>query len=288
MPSEQIDLHGFSDGLAAAVDASGSAGFMPALDDALRRLVTFDNSMVFAYPRGLRPFGAYTDIDIPAEAHIVVDQYILGPYLLDPYFEEVRRGRRDGLAYLQDIAPDSFFETEYYERHYRRTRITDEAGFFVAPHGGTTLVHSVTRRHGAPRFTPAEVARLRDVAPLICALGRAHWAQIDLGQGGASEDRGTEPPSDPVESALAALGQRTLSARQTQIVGHVLKGHSTEAIGLILGISAETVKVHRRNAYARLGISSQAELFSLFIDLLSRMVAPGGGPDGRASEAPRG
>ena len=33
----------------------------------------------------------------------------------------------------------------------------------------------------------------------------------------------------------------------------------------LLAISAETVKVHRRNLYAKLGIASQAELFSQFL-----------------------
>ena len=36
-----------------------------------------------------------------------------------------------------------------------------------------------------------------------------------------------------------------------------------------LGISAETVKLHRKHAYAKLDISSQAELFYLFVDALA-------------------
>ena len=36
-----------------------------------------------------------------------------------------------------------------------------------------------------------------------------------------------------------------------------------------LGISAETVKLHRKHAYAKLDISSQAEVFYLFVDALA-------------------
>jgi len=53
--------------------------------------------------------------------------------------------------------------------------------------------------------------------------------------------------------------------RETEIVSLVLLGHSNASIGTILGISSETVKVHRRNLYAKIGISSQSELYQLFI-----------------------
>jgi DNA-binding CsgD family transcriptional regulator len=45
----------------------------------------------------------------------------------------------------------------------------------------------------------------------------------------------------------------------------ILKGHSSESIDRNLGISITTVKTHRQNLYARLGLATQQELFSLFI-----------------------
>ncbi|MHA1159113.1 MAG: LuxR C-terminal-related transcriptional regulator, partial [Alphaproteobacteria bacterium] len=42
------------------------------------------------------------------------------------------------------------------------------------------------------------------------------------------------------------------------------EGHSSEAIARNLGISVGTVRIHRRNTYAKLRISSQQELFSIF------------------------
>ncbi|MGL4490227.1 MAG: helix-turn-helix domain-containing protein, partial [Rhizobiaceae bacterium] len=42
------------------------------------------------------------------------------------------------------------------------------------------------------------------------------------------------------------------------------QGHSSESIGLQLGISTGTVKVHRRNIYRKLAITSQTQLFTLF------------------------
>ena len=48
----------------------------------------------------------------------------------------------------------------------------------------------------------------------------------------------------------------------------MLHGHSTKSIASRLGISVETVKLHRKHAYAKLEVSSQAELFYLFLDSL--------------------
>jgi DNA-binding CsgD family transcriptional regulator len=258
-------------GMAGAVDAIGAPDFMDVLTRAVGRIVPFDNAMLFAYKRGERPRGPYTDIAEPGEARIVVAQYLLGPFLLDPFYSEVQQGRMDGLACLSDIAPDEFFASEYYEQHYRRTRITDEAGVFLVLPDGAVLVYSVTRRHGSPVFAPGEVATLRAITPLIAALARRHWARIDLG---FEQSAQFSRAPDPIGDALAALGEEVLSQRQRQVVALVLKGHSTEAIALKLAISADTVKVHRRHAYAKLRVSSQAELFAMFLDLLSQIVAP--------------
>ena len=46
----------------------------------------------------------------------------------------------------------------------------------------------------------------------------------------------------------------------------ILKGHSSLSISHALTIALPTVKTHRRNAYAKLGISTQQQLFRLFLE----------------------
>jgi DNA-binding CsgD family transcriptional regulator len=48
----------------------------------------------------------------------------------------------------------------------------------------------------------------------------------------------------------------------------ILRGHSNHSISLRLGITEGTAKIHRKAIYDRLDISSQSELFSMFIDFL--------------------
>ena len=46
----------------------------------------------------------------------------------------------------------------------------------------------------------------------------------------------------------------------------ILAGHSTKNMARELGVSTATAKVHRRNLYRKLNISSQATLFLLIMD----------------------
>jgi DNA-binding CsgD family transcriptional regulator len=64
------------------------------------------------------------------------------------------------------------------------------------------------------------------------------------------------------------FGEGLLTERERQITQLLLRGHSTKSVARELGIAPGTVMVHKRNLFAKLGITSQYELFSLFIDAL--------------------
>ena len=59
-----------------------------------------------------------------------------------------------------------------------------------------------------------------------------------------------------------------MTKRERQISQLLLRGHSSKSVARQLGIAPGTVMVHKRNLFAKLGITSQYELFSLFIDAL--------------------
>ena len=70
------------------------------------------------------------------------------------------------------------------------------------------------------------------------------------------------------ERELAFLRGRSAEfARQyPKIAGRLmLSGCSSKEIARKLEISVETVKVHKKHMYSKLGIKSQSELFSIFL-----------------------
>ncbi|MEZ5732523.1 MAG: helix-turn-helix transcriptional regulator [Paracoccaceae bacterium] len=67
------------------------------------------------------------------------------------------------------------------------------------------------------------------------------------------------------EDRFHDFGGDVLTVREREIAQLILIGHSSNSISLNLEISMPTVKTHRRNIYSKLQISSQAELFSLFL-----------------------
>ncbi|NRQ17223.1 Response regulator UvrY [Ensifer sesbaniae] len=237
-------------GLAEAVANLGELGFPEALERALRQLVSFEMMNGFAYSPGGKAFDLDND-RIVGDRITIVDHYLAGAYILDPFYDAVRSAKPDGVLVMRRLAPDRFTETEYFHRHYQATGIVDEIGFILKL-PDVDAVLSLSRIGTVPAFSRRDIARLESAAPIVRALAERHWrARFD-------------PPRQE-DDAAATISHPLLSKRELEIVTLILKGHSTYSIAATLGLSPNTVKVHRRQAYAKLTISSQAELFHLFL-----------------------
>ena len=249
MAADGNDFATWHAGLAGAVAVLGEAGFPAALERALRALVSFEMMNGFAYA----PAGNAFDLDnarIVGDRTTIVDHYLAGAYILDPFYDAVRTGRK-GLLVMRRLAPDRFAETEYFRRHYEATGIVDEVGFILKL-STVDAVLSLSRMGEAPAFSRRDVLALESAAPLVTALAERHW-------------RGAFALPQADARPAAAISHPLLSKRELEIVTLILKGHSSYSIAATLGLSPNTVKVHRRQAYAKLTISSQAELFHLFL-----------------------
>ena len=111
-------------------------------------------------------------------------------------------------------------------------------------------------------FTPEQIALLSLVEPWVVGLMRQRLAFE------AERLASTPQPAPNWAVQLEQVGQQVesaLTARELEVARLMLSGCSSKEVARKLAISAETVKVHRKHIYAKLGIKSQSELFSLFL-----------------------
>ena len=71
-----------------------------------------------------------------------------------------------------------------------------------------------------------------------------------------------------IDHAFSAFGSSLVSPREKGVLELMLRGYSSQASAEKLGIALETLRRHRKSIYSKLDVSSQAELFSLFITSL--------------------
>ncbi|MCF8480282.1 MAG: LuxR C-terminal-related transcriptional regulator [Rhodospirillum sp.] len=240
--------------IASLLKTMGTDRFAPTLRQALKTFCPFDSMMVTRYPAHGPPVTLFHDLD-DIQAAISVQFYETGPYLLDPLYIACKSGRNPGIYRTLDLAPEAFFRSEYFRAFYRNIRIRDEAGVLIRLEDGEWIIVSLALSQRKAGFPSADLDRLKALFPILSAAVERTW----------SDQEGKDPPGlqRSLEDSFETFGADVLSPRQGEIVRLILQGHSTPSAAAYLGISEGTVKVHRHNAYAKLGVSSQAELFSM-------------------------
>ena len=249
--------------LSRCIDSIGTEKFPEALVAALKSITDFDYSVSFAYHQNEKPISLYHTFS-PAERVIFVDDYLKGPYLLDPFFKACGRKVDSGLYRLRDIAPDRFLQSEYYRSYYVRTGLTEEICYTFYLLNDVAVVISLMRSGESQRFSAREFRLLESAVSIISSLAQRHWQDLPACFEAESTDRETGDNRTIIENTVSAIFGPRITPRETQVVAQVLEGHSSESISKSLGISTGTVRIHRRNIYAKLDISSQQELFSIF------------------------
>jgi DNA-binding CsgD family transcriptional regulator len=249
----------FSAALADLVPAVSSEAFAPRLVNLLRSVMAIDDATILLYPGTDLPQIVHSEVPEDTGAS-TLHVFLRGAFLLDPYSLAAGEGRF-GVFRLKELAPSGFRDGEYYKTWYRNCGYQDEAGYLLPlPAGG--FVNIALGKTGArTRFTRRDMDTLEAIRPAVEALCQQHWG----GSHAAAADSGLR---EQLNSALAAFGSSLLTEREAQVINLVLHGHSTKTLADKLSISVETVKLHRKHAYAKLEVRSQAELFYLFLDSL--------------------
>jgi DNA-binding CsgD family transcriptional regulator len=241
------------------------------MDDALNRLAPFDLSVTFAYPAQRSPLLLFDGFR-GAHPGEPLSAYLGGAYLLDPFAIACLGGVSPGLYRMQQLAPDKFFEGEYFNSwqvhpciSMQSGTLAEEIGYLFPLGVDVMAAYSLMRSHDGRPFDAREFAVLRAIEPVVRQTLTMHWRRSRRVR---AQLQGPEARS-LLEDAFQTFASEGLTPQQRRIVQMILRGHSNASIGGQLGISEGTAKNHRHAIYDRLKISSQSELFTLFIRHLS-------------------
>ena len=200
----------------------------------------------------------------PQRVRHYLDRYLAGPYLLDPLYQLALRTEKPAMCRFRDSQPDRFHSSEYYRQYIERTHLVDELDFLLGVSSSSALVVVCGRTE--KRFTRAELSRLRLIEPIVRSAMQRVW---DSRASVAASDDNRRDMHQRLTRCFENFGKGELTHRERQITQLLLRGHSSKSTARELGIAPGTVMVHKRNLFAKLGITSQYELFSSFIDALT-------------------
>lgn len=239
----------------------------------VRPLLHFDRLVVFSFRRDERPLHLFSTFS-GDERKILVDLYQSGHYLLDPFYQASRE-RKWGLYRMQELAPDRFYKSEYYRKYYAKTGLVGEVAFLIPAGNDICVCVSFMRNDNSSQFRQHELSRLKVAEALIVRIVQWYWKGLDRLFDSRSEAGSRRRPGNrSLQADDTAWTDLRLTHREKEIIELVLQGHSSESIGLRLAIATGTVKVHRRNIYRKLGISSQTQLLSRYLSAIRSQPKP--------------
>ncbi len=197
-----------------------------------------------------------------------VQLYVSSTYLLNPLYNTFLEGLSSGLHCMADLAPDNW--QSFQDEPHIQQDASEEVGYRTT--GWPTGLQELSLTVELPKgymgeisfarptkdggFTSDLTERLQPFLPLFSTAFRAIW----------TNQHTTLQSPEKTPKQLDDFARDNLTKREAEIVHMILKGHSSLSVGLNLGIAVPTVKTHRQKAYSKLGISTQAQLFSAFLN----------------------
>ena len=256
--------------LAESLEQLDGTHFIKPLEQFVRQQVAFDNCLVqYAYQGTPLQVLHHTGSE-PDEMLELNQRYYDGAYLLDPVLQQINNNPcRHAIYHFRDVIPDNFTESEYYLRFWKVLGYIDDCTIAATTPDGYAIGMSFGRT--SQRYTDAEKQRLDQLCRLICAiltLFLQHLKPQPLLQRQAQQTPTAALLEQQIKESLDSFGSSVLTQREQELTLLLLRGHSTRSAAEQMGVSTETIKMHRKNLHTKLDIGSHAELFALFIQAL--------------------
>jgi DNA-binding CsgD family transcriptional regulator len=212
---------------------------------------------VFAYEFGERPRTmSVADHRGGRFLRDVADAYSRFFHVLDGNHEIVSESKAMSLGtsvMLHRQGSDEIHHEAYRAACYSQPNVSERASLLVQPAEHVWLSVNLYRDRAHGNFTPGEIQHIEKIAHVLAHAAKHHY--LISGQ----HEQG-------VSNLMLARVRRScpdLSKRELDVLRGVLEGLTAAEIAEQMGIKASSVVTYQKRAYARLGISSQRQLFAL-------------------------
>lgn len=256
------DMLAWSQALLNCQQACGKDRFYQQLGALLQLLLPADEYLVVMFdpkrpPELLHQRHALTSDDF--------ERYLKSAYVLDPFYRKGLQQNSQGVFRLRDILPADYQDyDQYYNSYFRHLKIADEVGYLIPLPAERRFVHiELARFAGAELFDCAQLEQARQLFELVASLVIQHQQQLPFQQAGSC------PEHDYIETFYRRFGSEVCTPREHEVLCYMLQGYCVKTIASQMQLGLETIKMHRKNLYAKLHIGSHPELLALFIDLLT-------------------
>ena len=256
--------------LAKMTHAIGSGEWFDAVLNLLGVVCAIDSGGAMMYHRQQRPRRIVHRFN-PLERGLPEDAYVSGPYVLCPNYQMFAQGCPSGVYWLRDIAPDDFYESEFYRIFYSQIGLSDSIDLLWRINDDTALNIFIERSIRNSKFQRDDMVAINLLMPLIFASAAKHHELT-----AAAARRDTDNLTHrKVQSTIENFASSLLTQRERQVLFYMISGYSSALTAQRLDTTEGTIKIHRKNIHKKLDIGSQAELFSLFINCIPFAVPEG-------------
>ena len=280
--SQNISIAGSEDWLIKlnkTIAKLGQAEFEDSLFDLVNAVVCVDHCAVFINDNQGAIAHLFTKSKLSDDiCQSLAKAYTERFYVRDPKLEPLEQGLEGAMEPRMTLlphTPNSAYDKGYQARFFTDTGLVDKVSSLLQTRQ-FNIYCSFYRLTESGRFEAHEFDQLSQILPILTNLIFKHSRLSGLKEKENQPDPIiTQVPlsrtSDASTNLLKAKDEvfAQLTTREQQVCIRILQGFTSEAISLDLKVAMSTIHTYRKRAYSKLGISSQNELFSLYLEFIS-------------------
>ncbi len=265
----------FTKHISNAIDAIGKDRLPELLIKLIKFRIKIDAAILIIYRPECKPILLSSTFK-EKRAQLGLNNYINDTYVLNPAYLSFKKGKTQGITKISETSGKDSIKPAHYTNYKIKESRDEDLGFLTE--GWPERLEEISILFNLPNkemgelaifkkkisgFNKIDLNTLQILEPLIYSILKNHWTT-------ARDNTISKNTRSNQNKRYENFGEKILSPREIEVAKLIFEGHSGNSIAANLDIAITTVKSHRKNMYKKLGIGSQQELFSRYIDSISR------------------